>query len=250
MRYLLFSLLLILCFCTCQRTSQSDSLGDNPHAIGFHLESSDSTAISIADHVMEAMGGRNNWDKTRYLHWNFFDNRMHTWDKKTGDIHIEGLKQDFIIQMNIHSMLGTVFVGNRQLTESDSLSQWLNKGKSWWINDSYWLIMPFKLKDSGVTLKYWGQDTMTSGAFAEVLELTFSEVGDTPQNKYRVYIDTSDHLIKQWDFYAVASDSLPRISTPWENYKLYDRIKLSGDRGRFALTDISASDTLALFFEQ
>ena len=39
----------------------------NPHAEGFDLEGSDAKAIEIADAVMEKMGGRENWDNTRYL---------------------------------------------------------------------------------------------------------------------------------------------------------------------------------------
>ena len=44
--------------------------------------------------------------------------------------------------------------------------------------------MPYKLKDSGVTLKYKGQDTLETGHPAEKLQLTFEEVGKTPENKY------------------------------------------------------------------
>lgn len=39
----------------------------------------------------------------------------------------------------------------------DSLSKYLQLGQEVWINDSYWLVMPFKLLDPGVTLKYFGQ---------------------------------------------------------------------------------------------
>ena len=236
-------------FFACQQNEYKDSKDQNPHADGFNIENSDTKAIAIADMVMEAMGGRQNWDNTRYLRWNFFGSRLHTWDKKTGEIQIKGIKKDFNINMNIHSMKGNVFVGEQELSKKDSLDLWLGRGKSWWINDSYWLIMPFKLKDSGVTLKYLGRDTMKGGIETDVIALTFEDVGDTPQNKYHVFIDTVDLLVKQWDYYSNATDSLPRLSTPWEDYNQFNRIKLSGDRGRFALTEISASDTLSVFFK-
>jgi hypothetical protein len=47
----------------------------NPPAAGFDEAGSDAKAIQIADMAMEAMGGRKNWDKTRYIAWNFFGNR-------------------------------------------------------------------------------------------------------------------------------------------------------------------------------
>ena len=65
--------------------------------------------------------------------------------------------------MNIHSMEGKVKRGEKLITNPDTLQNFLKYGKSTWINDAYWLVMPFKLKDSGVTLKYIGQDTTEAG---------------------------------------------------------------------------------------
>ena len=120
----------------------------------------------------------------------------------------------------------------------DSVATYVERGKSIWINDSYWLVMPYKLKDSGVTLKYVGEDTTQVGALADVLELTFEEVGDTPDNKYLVYVDKDSRLVTQWDFFTNYQDEEPRFSTPWDNYQTYGGIKLSGGRGRSQLSDI------------
>ena len=49
---------------------------ENPAAEGFNMEGSDPKAISIADEVMTAMGGRKNWNNTRYITWNFFGARL------------------------------------------------------------------------------------------------------------------------------------------------------------------------------
>jgi hypothetical protein len=106
----------------------------------------------------------------------------------------------------------------------------LAKGKSIWINDSYWLVMPFKLKDTGVTLKYLGEDTTLTGVKSNVLEVTFKDVGDTPENKYRVYVDVKDNLVKQWAYYKdVSQDSASQV-WPLDNYKKYGNILLSANR--------------------
>ena len=99
-----------------------------------------------------------------------------------------------------------------------------------WINDSYWLVMPFKLKDSGVTLKYIGEDTTQNGVNSEVLQLTFQNVGNTPDNMYKLWVDKSDNLIKQWAFYARYDQEAPTAIWPWDNYQTYGQIKLSADR--------------------
>ena len=189
----ILSLLLVNCQPTADPVTEITEV--NPAADGFNLEGSDERAIEIADAVMEAMGGRTAYDNTRYLKWNFFGSRKHIWDKETGDVIIEGIRDTFFTKMNIHTMEGEVNYRGVDLTVSDSLEMYLEKGKSAWINDAYWLVMPYKLKDSGVTLKHLGEDTIAGGQAADVLSLTFKNVGDTPQNKYHVYIDRTDNLI-------------------------------------------------------
>ena len=39
------------------------------------------------------------------------------------------------------------------------------------------------------TLKYIGQDTTQAGVPSEVLQLTFQNVGNTPDNMYQVWVD-------------------------------------------------------------
>lgn len=202
----------------------------NPPAEGFDLAHSDPAAVELADSVMAAMGGRKNWDKTRFISWNFFGRRNLVWDKNEGRVRIESLPDSTVYLVNINTLEGSVQVRGEEITEPDSLQKMLERGRSIWINDSYWLTMPFKLKDSGVRLKYLGEDTTTTGLKCNVLEVTFKNVGDTPDNKYRVYVDLKDNLVKQWAYYKEASQDSASQIWPWDNYKSYGDILLSADR--------------------
>ena len=233
---------------SCNNASQPDSSENevtevNPAAEGFNAAASDAKAIEIADAVMEAMGGRKNWDETRFISWNFFGYRQLTWDKQTGNVRIQA-SDSTIYQINIFTDQGQIMKDGQLFTEKDSIAKYVNRGKGIWINDSYWLVMPFKLKDSGVTLKHAGTDTISGGETADVLELTFNKVGNTPNNKYLVYVDKEDNLVKQWDFYRNVEDEQARISTPWNDYKQHGKILLSGGRGNRNLTDIQVFDSL------
>lgn len=227
----------IACQASVQNTSETKTLGDNPPALGFDVENSDAKAIAIADDVMKAMGGRTAYDSSRYIGWNFFNSRKLWWDKIAGDVRIESLRDDFKVKMNIHSMEGEVWKDSTLLTQPDSLNKYLQQGKNIWINDSYWLVMPFKLKDSGVTLSYVGEEKSDS-LDADILELRFKNVGKTPDNKYQVYVDRETNLISQWAFFTKASDDTARFVTPWKNYQQHGDILLSGDRGKYQLTEI------------
>ena len=246
-----FGLALVFLFTIACSPPVREQAGDlNPSAEGFNVDESDSFAIDIADSVMVAMGGRHNWDQTRYIKWNFFGSRRHVWDRYSGDVIIEGLRDTFLARMNLNNLEGTVNMNGVELTKADSLEKYLQKAKEMWINDSYWLLFPFKLKDSGVTLKYLRMDTTAFGKPAHVLQLTFDDVGVTPQNKYYAYVDTSTNLVTQWDFFSSYEDSIPGFKIPWTNYEQYGKVLLSSDRGeKYKITEISASDTLSQYFK-
>lgn len=67
----------------------------NPPAEGFNEANSDPYAITLADEVMEAMGGRKAWDNTRIIQWTFFGSRTLTWDKWEKRARIESHRSDF-----------------------------------------------------------------------------------------------------------------------------------------------------------
>lgn len=220
----------------------------NPPAPGFDGSGSDPRAVEIADRVMSAMGGREAWNATRHVRWRFFGRRLHVWDRQTNDIRIEGTDgesgEPYVILMNLSSGEGRAWRNGVEIEEPESLAEMLDLGESLWINDSYWVFMPYKLKDTGVTLRHLGTGELGDGRTAEVLELTFTAVGRTPENKYHVYVATDTDLVEQWDFFADATDAEPRFSTPWGNWRRYGAILLSDDRGERDHTEIAVYEHL------
>lgn len=219
----LLTLLSMLVFLSCQ-----EQYG-NPAAPGFDRDGSDLKAIELADEVMAAMGGRKSYDNVKIISWKFFDSRHLIWDRTTGDVRIDSPRDSTTYLINVETGEGRVKVGSDEI-EGDSLSMMLDKGKGIWINDSYWLLMPFKLKDSGVTLKYLGEDTTQTGVPSDVLQLTFTDVGLTPQNKYEIWIDKSDKLVKQWAYYNRADAAEPNSTWPWDNYQPMGDLLISYNR--------------------
>jgi len=229
--------------CNSVTDTSSEAVYGNPPSEGFNLEGSDAKAMAIADEVMEAMGGRQAWDNTRNICWNFFGNRELIWDKWTGDVRIDAGESTYLI--NINNDTGKVFRGETELDISaDSMQVLVNRGKSIWINDSYWLVMPYKLKDSGVTLKYVSEEATEDGRAADKLNLTFEGVGRTPQNMYYVWVDKETKLVSQWAYYPNTSTEKPQFINPWAEYGKYENIMLSGSRGQRGMEDIMVFDEL------
>lgn len=203
----------------------------NPAASGFNAKDSDAKAIAIADEVMQAMGGRQAWDETRMISWDFFKRRKLQWDKHAGTCRIEWLNKPQVITVNLNDGSGQVSLGGVAQTHPDTLAKYLDIGKKVWINDSYWLVMPFKLKDSGVTLKYLGASQTEAKEAADLLQLTFSGVGVTPDNKYHVWVDKKTRLVNQWAYFEKFGDENPVLVNAWSDYKRCGKILLSTGRG-------------------
>ena len=231
---LLFSQRLVLCIITLgmiAACAPKISLPKNPAAPGFNAAASDVKAIAIADEVMQAMGGRQAWDNTRYISWNFFNRRKLLWDKQAGICRIEWTSRPQKIIVNLNNGTGKVSLGGIEQTNPDTLAKYLDIGKKVWINDAYWLVMPFKLKDSGVTLKSLGDAKTEVGDTADLLQMTFAGVGVTPDNKYHVWVDKKTRLVTQWAYFEKFSDEKSVLTNPWSGYKRCGKILLSPDRG-------------------
>jgi hypothetical protein len=199
---------------------------------------------TLKSKVLKAMGGQKNYDKTRYIHWTFFGNQSLTWDKHKSRVRIDFLKENSVYILNINDKTGKIWKKGVEQTHPDSLNKFLEEAKRIWINHSYWLVMPWKLSDSGVSLKYLGDAKTADGNEAEYLEMTFNEVGVTPNNKYWIYFDKKSHLITQWSHFGNFADEKPRFTMPWKDYKMYGKVLLSGDRGERKLTDIAVYQKL------
>ncbi len=193
---------------------------------------SDDKALQIADEVMQAMGGQTAWNTAHYISWNFFGNRTLIWDKWAGDARIEWLKKPLKVIINMNSGKGKVLLNGVEQTQPDSLAKYLKMGKETWINDSYWLVMPFKMRDAGATLRSLGDGTTDTGQAADMLQMTFSKVGVTPENKYQVWVDKKTRLVTQWAYFEKFTDEKPQFQLPWTDYQHYGNLLLSGGRGR------------------
>lgn len=221
---------------------------ENPPAEGFDTAGSDPRAVAIADEVMAAMGGRENWEATRYITWKFFGSRLHVWDKHTGDIRVEWQDRQnarqILALMNLHTKKGRAWEGGVEVTEDKALEQVLHTAEGAWINDAYWLVMPYKLKDSGVTLRYLGERVDPEGAMCDVVELTFREVGRTPRNKYHVFVGKEPRLVVHWDYWQDVAVDEPRSLGPWRNWRRFGNILLTDDHGDRKHTDVAVLASL------
>lgn len=203
----------------------------------------DARAQEIADRVMQRLGGAAAWEKLHYVTWNFFGRRRHVWDKWTGDLRIENGPR--VILMNVNSGKGRVFESEIEVTTAAERDRALEQGRAMWINDAYWMFMPYKLRDPGVHLAYVGADKLAAdGRAADVLEMTFESVGLTPQNRYRVLVAQDTGLVEQWSYFENAADPEPKFTQPWSRWQKFRTVEMCTDHGDGKDWEIAVFDEL------
>lgn len=207
----------------------------------------DPEAAALAAKVMERMGGADAWNRTRWIEWTFFGRRHHHWDRWTGDIVVE--MDDQRIWANLNNDSGHAEIGAEPVTDPELLKQMLSAAKDAWINDAYWMFMPYKLRDPGTHLVYAGSGEMADGQSAQVLELTFEgDAGNTPQNRYLVFVAEDSGLVEQWSFFANAEDEEARFVGQWTDWFETNGIWLSASRGRGFDWEIAVHTTKPAIF--
>jgi hypothetical protein len=198
----------------------------------------DAKAAAVADRVMGALGGTEAWNKTRYLRFDFavdresktLMRRSHTWDKWTGRYRLEATTREgaaYLVLMDINTKDGRAWLKGAELA-GDEAKKYVEQAYATWVNDTYWLLMPYKLKDPGVVLALDGVERKGDESW-DKLRLTFDNVGLTPKDKYWAYVNRKTGLVDRWD-YVLKGENAPPTSFSWLNWKKHGNVMLADDR--------------------
>ena len=205
---------------------------------------------ALADQVLAALGGEAAWRATHFLRFDFaaerggkeLTRRAHTWDKWTGDYRLEGRRREdgkpFRVVMNLHSKEGAAWVDGKELA-GDDLKKQLEGAYGVWVNDTYWLLMPYKLKDPGVRLALDGERREGSQVW-DRLRLEFDGVGLTPKDKYWAHVNRATRLVDRWEFVLRGEKGEPAVFD-WKGWRAYGSIQLAPER-------VSPKDGTRIFF--
>ncbi len=228
----------------------------------FAASTSDPKAAALADKVMQSLGGSEAWNNTHYLRFDFavdkggktLVRRAHTWDKWTGQYRFEATTKEgdpAVVLMNVNTKEGSAYLKGKKL-EGEEAKKSLEQAYGTWVNDTYWLLMPYKMKDPGVILALEGEDKKGTDAWDKVC-LTFDNVGLTPKDKYWAYVNRKTGLVDRWD-YVLKGEKKPPSTFTWKNWKSYGKIQLADDRVSadgtriyFPVLEVPASVPAAVF---
>ena len=198
----------------------------------------DPKAGEVAHQMMAAMGGEDAWNAAHFVRFDFkvkaggklVADNAHLWDRKDGRYRLERTTKDgkrevalFSIGPYEQSKEGRAYLDGKAL-EGEPARKSLEDAYASYINDTWWLCMPWKWFATGVNLKYLGAKTQGKETDDEV-QLTFDHVGLTPGDMYHAFVSQQSHLMTHWDYVLQGGD---KGAWDWQ-YGTYHGVKLARD---------------------
>lgn len=167
----------------------------------------------LATDLWRASGGEN-WEKVKELHFTFIVEEngkelarvKHHWNVAEQTDHVIWKDKDVTVNL--------VAVGESEEAKA---------AYARWVNDSYWLLAPLKVRDPGVKLEYMGQKE-AGGAQCETVQLSFEQTGLTPTDRYLLYLHPETKLLQAWDYMPSADKTM---HGSWDKYEEHGGLKLS-----------------------
>jgi len=184
----------------------------------------DPKAAAVAERVMAAMGGRAAFESRRLLRFDFAVERggetvavyHHWWDRPTGRYRVEGKTREgkeYRAIFNIKDKAGKVWLDGSLLAGAEA-EEFLDRAHGRFINDTYWLLMPWKWLDPGVSLAYEGERELDGKRF-DVVRLSFDKgIGLTSNDRYWGLVDQGSGRMERWEYVLEKDDGSPGDEAP------------------------------------
>ncbi len=215
----------------------------------------DAKADAVGKELIAAMGGEKSWEKARQFQFNFVVERegkkaasfSHAWDRYTGDYRVAGTDRSgapFTVYFNVNTKQGKAFL-NGKPAEGEAEAALLKTAYGRFINDSYWLLAPWKIFDPGVRLAYDGEKPCPDGGVCDVLKLSFENVGLTPKDIYWLWITREGRKMVQWQFVLGGAAEEP-TTAPWKDWRSVGGILLSTEKPMPARSTVIRFENLSV----
>jgi len=200
----------------------------------------DQKADSVGQELLSSLGGPAAFEKARQFQFDFVVDRegkaiarfAHVWDRYTGDYRLTGSEKTgapFMVYFNVNTKQGTALVNGRP-AEPPRREELIRMSYERFINDSYWLLAPWKIFDPGVHLSYDGEKPCPNGGDCDILRLSFEEgVGLTPKDIYWLWISRPGRQMVAWQYVLGGAQEEPTTAL-WTNWKTFGGISLSLDK--------------------
>jgi len=178
----------------------------------------DAQSTEVVDALEKAMGGRARLDAAPNLRFDWVVERdgkemmraQHLWDRSHGRYRVDWKNREGVeirTTFDLATRAGSAMVDGAPAA-AGAVDSLVKDGYARFINDSYWLLMPWKLRDPGVHVEYAGEESLDGRTF-DILHVTFVNVGLTPGDHYWAWVDRESHRMDRWAFFLEGMEGEP-----------------------------------------
>jgi len=175
-----------------------------------------SKAEELTDEMFAELN-KSKWESISFIKWSFRDAHHYVWHKDLNRAKISW--DDFDVYLNLDKVEGKAYKSGSLLAGTKK-EEAIDKAWSYWCNDSFWLIAPFKARDPGTTRKYV---PLSDGL--EGLLVQYQSGGVTPGDAYLWALDKDG--VPQ--YYKMWGSSIPigGVKATWSNWKEFQEVKIA-----------------------
>ncbi len=213
-----------------------DAAGGDEAEAGPAAAPSDSAQL-MADRLMAWQGGREAWEETRFLRFDWIVEqggetrvrRSHAWDRWSGDYRLSYEQPEggrFHALFDVQTLAddsvppeGRVWIDGEELSGAERDSA-LRDAYGAFVNDSYWLLMPLKWRDEGVHLDWEGWTELPNDSSYATVHLTFDAGLGVTDDQYWGFVDPESGRMAAWRYHLQGQEEKGPVIW-WEDWRTF-----------------------------
>lgn len=166
-------------------------------------------ADALAYRMLDALNYEK-FNNSKILEWSFRDEHTYKWDREKATVHVTW--GEFMVDLDLISPSSSIAYKNGERLADQETQQLIEDAHSYFNNDSFWLVAPYKVFDNG-TIRHLIE--LKDGS--EGLLVTYQTGGDTPGDSY-LWILERDGMPKSFKMW-VTIIPIGGIEASWDSWK-------------------------------
>ncbi len=148
------------------------------------------------------------WEDLDEVSWSFKGIHHYTWNKTNNQVEV--VWAEMKVKLNLDNNTGQVYREGKEVNDTGEIE----KAVSYFYNDSFWLVAPYKVLDSGT------ERSIVSTDEGEALMVTYTSGGVTPGDSYLWFLDEKGFPYK----YKMWVNIIPvgGLEFTWEDWKQFE----------------------------
>jgi len=169
-------------------------------------------AEALAQNMLDALDYEA-YRKTNYIEWTFKNRRHYKWHKNEGTCLVYW--KEYKIDLNLNQPSESKAYVHNFKVNGENADRLIAEAINYFNNDSFWLIAPYKVFDSGVD-----RSIVKTKNGNDALLVTYNTGGTTPGDSYLWILDDNSKPVK----FKMWVESLPigGLEASWTDWKTTD----------------------------